>query len=125
MTASRVDSVMTAEAAADNSTNADKTEAEAHVTTTAQARSVLTLAQAAAAPSRAEAIDQKSSAHPNIEASCDKTLAQTSGGGTGGLPALVASPQVCHCTTVPSRSVLRTTAQNAMEGCVLNSTQPS
>jgi len=61
MTASRVDSVMTAEAAADNSTNADKTEAEAQVTTTAQARSVLTLAQAAAAPSRAEAIDQKSS----------------------------------------------------------------
>ena len=62
---------------------------------------------------------------PTIEVSCDKTLAQTSGDGTGGLPALVASPQVCHCTTVPSPSVLRTTAQNTLDGsCYLTRSPP-
>ena len=48
----RVDSVMTAEAAADNSLNPDATEAEKKVTAAAEARTALTLVQAAAAPSR-------------------------------------------------------------------------
>ena len=41
----RVDSVMTAEAAADNALNPDATEAEKQVTAAAEARTVLTLVQ--------------------------------------------------------------------------------
>ena len=43
---------MTAEAAADNAMNPDATEAEKQVTAAAEARTALTLVQAAAAPSR-------------------------------------------------------------------------
>ena len=48
---SRVESVMAVEAAADRAMNADATEAEAYVTTIAEASTALTLLQAATAPS--------------------------------------------------------------------------
>ena len=47
--ASRVDGAMTSEAAADNAMNPESTKAENLVTTAAEARTVLTLVQAAAA----------------------------------------------------------------------------
>ena len=48
---------MTAEAAADNALNPDATEAEKQVTAAAEARTVLTLVQAAAAaPSRVDSV---------------------------------------------------------------------
>ena len=43
--ASRVDSIMAAESAADNATNADATAVETHVTATAEAHTALTLVQ--------------------------------------------------------------------------------
>ena len=49
--ASRVESVMAAEAAADKAMNADATEVEAYVTTIAEASTALTLMQAPTAPS--------------------------------------------------------------------------
>ena len=54
--ASRVDGAMIAEAAADNAMNPDATEAEKQVTAAAEARTVLTLVQAAAAPSRVDSV---------------------------------------------------------------------
>ena len=56
--ASRVDSVMAAEAAADNAdaTNADATEVEGHVTAEAEAHTALTLVQAAAAAGRVDSV---------------------------------------------------------------------
>ena len=55
--ASRVDSIMVAESAADNAMNADGTEAEEQVTATAEARTILTLVRAAAiAPGRVESV---------------------------------------------------------------------
>ena len=55
-TASRVESVMAAEAAADNALNVAATEAEAYVTTKAVASTALTLEQATAAASRVESV---------------------------------------------------------------------
>ena len=55
--ASRIDSVLVAEAAADNALNADATEVEAHVAITAEARIAPTLVQVASpAASRVESV---------------------------------------------------------------------
>ena len=64
---------MAAQAATDNAFNADATEVEAHVTTTAEARTVLTLIQAAAAAARCLENRIAAQAAAN-EAATDKTM---------------------------------------------------